>query len=180
MAMEDRDSRFKWQEHKEKELWSYIEGKTKEGTSVTAALKEYGEMNGMSWLTARWKYYQLRKRRTDMPRETESKSPPTENDFITHLAEFVSLSTEAGEDIVPLIKGLSRLARLSCQGLEIQKHAMHETQEAKRSLDQMNHTFQELRQFLEQWLKLPQVEQVGSLKDFTVGLNQQLENMKTS
>ncbi len=180
MAMEDRDSRFKWQKDKEQELWSYIERKTGEGISVTAALKEYGEVNGMSWLTARWKYYQLRKRRVDKPQTTSVHVPPTEEDFISHLAEFVSLSQEAGEDIVPLIKGLSRLARLSCQGLEIRKHAILETQEAKRSLNQMNEAFLELRQFLRQWLSLPQVEQVGSLKDFTVGLNQQLENMKTS
>ncbi len=177
MAMPDRDSRFRWQEGKESELWAYMERKIGDGVSITAALKEYGDRNGMSWLTARWKYYQLRRRKAEQEIAQARPEPQDHGDFITYLTDFVSLSREAGEDVVPLVKGLSRLAMLSCQGLRGREDALLEAQEAKALQAKTTHALSRLRQFLEEWLAQPQVDQVGSLRDFSRRLRQELDHI---
>jgi hypothetical protein len=178
MAMPDRDSRFRWQEGKEAELWAYMEKKIQDGVSITAALKEYGDRNGMSWLTARWKYYQLRKRKAEQEMAPTRQEPQDHGDFIAHLANFVSMSREAGEDVVPLVRGLSRLAMLSCQGLRAREQALREAQEIRVLQAKTREAFSRLQRFLEDWLNQPQVDQVGSLKDFSTRLRKELDEIK--
>lgn len=185
-------SRYRWKEGREQDLWSFVDGRIKDGTSVTAALKEYGKKHNMSWLTARWKYYQIRKQgapgaeiapetpEQDLPLATgpavQSGAGPfskDEEDFLGYLAEFISSSRDTGQDVVPFIKGLSRLAALSREGSrlkqELERVRARETEGAE--------TIARTCRFLEDWLRLPQVDRAGSLKDFSAGLEQEVRRL---
>lgn len=185
-------SRYRWKEGREKDLWSFVDGRVKGGTSVTAALKEYGKKHNMSWLTARWKYYQIRKQGHEaagspapqpetqvepqgVPQPSEASGPFSrdEEDFLGYLAEFISSSRDSGQDVVPFIKGLSRLAALSKEGSrlrdELERSRTH-VRESAESIDRV------LR-FLGDWLRLSQVDRAGSLKDFSSGLELELKRL---
>ncbi len=188
MAMTDRDSRFKWSETKEQELWSFMESRMKSGASVTGALKEYGRSKGMSWLTARWKYYQLRKRAAREMAEpvahsgAQARDLPgakrVEDDLLTCLSDFVSLSSEAGEDVTSLIRGLARLAMMSNQGQKLKEAASLEVAETRAALKGAGEALSRLTRFLEDWLRQAQVDRVRTLKAFSTRLRQELDEIK--
>lgn len=181
-------SRYRWKEGREKDLWSFVDGRVRDGASVTAALKEYGKKHNMSWLTARWKYYQIRKQGVQnleavagenepvvVPEgqqaapEVQGQSGPftkDEEDFLGYLAEFISSSRETGQDVIPFIKGLSRLAALSKEGTKLRQ----ELERSRGRAAEGAQSIERARRFLEGWLKLSQVDRAGALKDFSSGL----------
>lgn len=65
MGTTARSPRYRWKEGKEADLREFVEGRVLQGASITQALKEYAEKNRISWLTARWKYYQVRNQGTE-------------------------------------------------------------------------------------------------------------------
>lgn len=176
MGTAERNARYKWKEGREDDLRSFVDGRVQDGCSVTAALKEYGQRNDMSWLTARWKYYQIRKRgivggrgpdeRAASPRAKDHPESPftrDEEDFLGYLAEFVTSTRETGQDIVPFIKGLSRMAALSREASRLRE----ERDKRRALLREDADTLGEVCRFLETWLRMPQVDRVGSLKEFS-------------
>jgi hypothetical protein len=179
--------RYRWKEGREKDLRSFVDDRVQGGASVTAALKEYGKRHDMSWLTARWKYYQIRKRGMESPRTPgnggesrraqPSDAPFTRNeeDFLGYLAEFVTSTRDAGQDIVPFMKGVSRMAALSRQTTRLKQE--RETERA--ALREDTTALAEVCRFLEGWLNLPQVDRVGSLKAFSDQLAQEVARLAT-
>ena len=116
---------------KEADLREFVEGRVSQGASITKALKEYAEKNRISWLTARWKYYQVRNQDRNEPRDRpvpfETDRIPVEEpqsregDFLDYLQDLVRATEESGQDIVPFIKGLSRMAVLSKESTRLRE-----------------------------------------------------------
>lgn len=55
--------RIGWKQGKEEELLEFISERSARGISIVESLKEFAKQNGISWTTARWKYYRLRQQR---------------------------------------------------------------------------------------------------------------------
>jgi len=200
MAVTEKDSRYRWKNGKELELLSFVDDRTKAGATVTSALKEYSEKNGMSWLTARWKYYQVkRKMATTVDREgdaredgerkaaeTKQKSSLAGRDFLGALSEMIETSEELGEDVVSFIKGISRMASLAQKSLLLEKRLSEmegeknllseQLQKAKRAAREATDVLRDLDDFFQSWLSSSQVEKVSGLKDFV----SQLESKRNS
>jgi hypothetical protein len=177
----EKYSRYRWEQGREKDLWLFVDDRVKGGASVTAALKEYGKKHSMSWLTARWKYYQLRKQGLQSAASIGAVGggavplaggPFTEDeeDFLGYLAEFISSTRDSGQDVVPFIRGLSRLAALSREGARLKEELERSRSGAREGAEALAG----LCHFLEDWLRLPQVDRVGSLKDFSERLGAEL------
>ncbi len=186
MSISEKDARIRWEDDRERDLWDFMGRRLRDGLSITAALKEYGDKNGMSWLTARWKYYQIRsKQGSDDPvsppkaksarnRGRRRKEAP-QNEFLSYLTDLVEGSAQSGEDIVPLMKGLSRLAMLSSEGIRLREalrerekqaaSAISQAEKAAAERDRAQQSLQRMCAFLEEWLSLPPVEKVGSLQE---------------
>jgi len=193
MGASEKYSRYRWKEGREKDLWMFVDNRVKSGVSVTAALKEYGKKHDMSWLTARWKYYQIRKQGlvpADSPKDgpaalQEAASPalpaiPTtgpftrdEEDFLGYLAEFITSSRDTGQDVIPFIKGLSRLAALSREGTKLRA----EVERSRSSVREGAQALADICRFLKDWLNLPQVDRVGSLKGFSQRLETEVQRL---
>lgn len=206
MAVTERDSRCRWKDGKEQELLAFVDDRIRGGATVTSALKEYGERHGMSWLTARWKYYQMKRRASRVsvvpektpepdfrgrvaPEETLHPYPGgtgnskdaslarDQGDFLGSLSSLIRASGEVGEDVVSLIRGLSRMAELAKNALEAKElllqARMKEVQLAEEAekvrtviLESLN-DLREFNEFIDGWLETPPVDRVAGLSDFT-------------
>lgn len=192
MAVSQARSRYRWRDGKDRELMNFVGERVEAGVPVTTALKEFGEANGISWLTARWKYYQM-KRMTEGTEETNVQHAPRpisldlemqEEDFIGYLADFVGVSGEYGADIVPFVKGLSQMARQSREAIILKrklaesetalKAARKEAADAKACLREAATKYSGLCNLLEDWLSLSQVEKVAELKVFVARIAEEL------
>lgn len=189
MSISDRDARIRWEDARERDLWDFMQRRLREGVSITAALKEYGDRHGMSWLTARWKYYQIRSRKDGAdvsPRKPGPKSrrgvqhqnkSASEDDFLAYMTDLIEGSSKSGEDIIPMMRGLSRLAMLSSEGIrlratlkerdELAKSAASEAEKARAERDRAKESLSKICAYLEDWLTSSAVERVGSLKEFS-------------
>lgn|GEM_PF-1246879 len=196
MSISNKDARIRWEDDREQDLWDFMRRRLQDGLSVTAALKEYGDKNGMSWLTARWKYYQIRSRQGETPVPRQPSKPArvsrgrravaSQQEFFSYLTDLVEGSANSGEDIVPLIKGLSRLAMLSSEGIRLKEalrererlaaSAASEAEKARAERDRALESLQRLCSFLEEWLAAPPVERVGSLKEFSERLRAEIDS----
>jgi hypothetical protein len=181
----EKYSRYRWKEGREKDLWSFVDERVRDGSSVTAALKEYGRKNEMSWLTARWKYYQIRKRGIAAARNRGEGSTPggrepaggpftaAEEDFLGSLAELVTSSRDFGQDIVPFMKGLSRMASLSRESAYLKEERDRHRAATRDDAEALAGVCR----FLEGWLNLSQVDRVGSLRAFSDQLAAELARL---
>jgi len=180
----EKYSRYRWKEGREKDLWSFVDGKVKAGASVTSALKEYGKRHNMSWLTARWKYYQVRKRESLMSAGRERdpeivgmeivEAPNSgDDDFISCLSEFVSSSREYGQDVLSMMRGLSRMASLSRESARLQRERDARADYLRSEAEALR----EVRVFLAEWLSRSQVDRVATLKEFSDRLGAEIERL---
>jgi len=180
LGVTEKYSRYRWKEGREKDLWSYVDGRVKEGASVTAALKEYGKRHNMSWLTARWKYYQVRKKQSEAetaPERPVAATTPmvqSDEDFLSCLSDFISSSKDSGEDVMSLMRGLSRMATLSRESLRL-------LEERDRRIAAQREDAAILREvcaFLTDWLSSSQVDRVATLKDFSDRLTTEVGRLR--
>lgn len=178
MGATEKYSRYRWKEGRERDLWSFVDGKVREGTSVTAALKEYGKRHNMSWLTARWKYYQVRKRESltdtapvDSPAAVPE--PVQEEDFLSALSDFVSSSKDYGQDVLSLMRGLSKMASLSRESVRL----IAERDRRASALREDAAVLHDVCGFLRDWLSLSQVDRVAHLKAFSDRLGTEVERL---
>jgi hypothetical protein len=197
MSISEKDARIRWEDERERDLWDFMRRRLRDGLSITAALKEYGDKNGMSWLTARWKYYQIRGRQggespasppEDRPdkERTRRRKETSQDEFLSYLTDLVEGSAQSGEDIVPMMKGLSRLAMLSSEGIRLRESlrererlaasAVSDAKKASAERDRAQDTLRALCAFLQEWLELPPVEKVGSLKEFSERLRAEIDS----
>lgn len=180
MGATEKYSRYRWREGRERDLWSFVDGKVREGASVTSALKEYGKRHNMSWLTARWKYYQVRKRETLASRspaapslETSEPTQGGDDDFLSCLSEFVSSSRDYGQDVLSLMKGLSRMAVLSRESSKL----IEERDRRATGLREGAVALHEVCAFLTEWLAQSQVDRVATLKGFSDRLGAEVKRL---
>lgn len=186
--------RYRWKDGKDKELMEFVGKRVEAGVAVTTALKEFGDANDISWLTARWKYYQMRRNEKPvkdvaLPKTSQAQAPP-DDDFLGHLADFVNASNDLGTDVVPLVRGLSRMARLSKEAMALRRQlAMSEDElrqerqkasDAKADLDKTAARYLDLCALLERWLNLSQVDKVAGLKEFASSVSCHLEKTSTT
>ena len=139
----------------------------------------------MSWLTARWKYYQIRKRgiaaagdrgKGPAPGGPERAGGPftaAEEDFLGSLAELVTSSRDFGQDIVPFIRGLSRMSSLSRVSAYLKEERDRHMVATRKDAEALAGVCR----FLEGWLSLSQVDRVGSLKAFSDQLATELARL---
>ncbi len=186
MAISEKETRYRWREGKERELMEFVKKSTKRGSTVTAALKEYGEKHGISWLTARWKYYQMR-RRLDTKDEpfgrVESAAEPdaggagelgsADDDFLTALSALIGSSQDIGEDVVSLIRGFSRMAGLARETVEVKQQlssAIKDLDKSKQNAQRAKKLLERLDEIIVRWQQLPSVEKVNTLREFEQSL----------
>jgi hypothetical protein len=172
-----RSPRYRWKEGKAADLREFVEGRVLQGTSITQALKEYADKNGISWLTARWKYYQIR----NQPRPAQPDLIPVEEpqsregDFLDYLQDLVRSTEESGQDIVPFIKGLSRMAVLSKESTRLREEIAilrKRTREAASVIE--GHLAN-----LARWLEGSQVDKVSNLKEFSAAMEQDMKELES-
>lgn len=176
MGSSAQSPRYRWREEKETDLRDYVESRVRDGVSKTQALKEYGERNKMSWLTARWKYYQVRNQ-TAAPRpevalahapgtggrEGAPRASSPDDDFLGSLQDLLLATEESGQDIVPFIKGFSRMAVLSRESMRLRD----EVALLKERLKAAQTSLREHCGHVGQWVGKTQVERVSCLKEFS-------------
>jgi len=195
MAVAKKDSRYRWKDGEEAKLVEYVDSRAKEGVSVTSALKEYSREKGISWLTARWKYYQVKRKtqphgrteaEADSPRESEPKVS-AEDDFLGSLSCLVDTLKGSGEDVVPFMRGLSRMALLAREAMsagsrlnDLQRERDHLWGELERTRERIRALREDVKKHLavvEDWLALSQVDKVSALKDFAGNLARERDRL---
>ncbi len=187
MATSEKETRYRWKDGKERELLAFVNRSTQKGSTVTAALKEYGEKHGISWLTARWKYYQM-KRRLHAQNESVSKTklvPDTEShdkaesalvdddDFLTALSALIVSSQHIGEDVVSLIRGFSRMASLAHETIELKQqlnNTAKDMNEIRQTAQAARKSLEDLDEVIGSWQRLSSVEKFNTLREFEQSL----------
>lgn len=174
MGTSAKSPRYRWKEEREMHLRDYVDSRVREGVSITQALKEYGQKNRMSWLTARWKYYQVRNQKSDgkraevaeaaaAPSEAAPLSTVRDDDFLSYLRDLVLATEESGQDIVPFIKGFSRMAVLSRESMRHREEVFR----LKEQLRSAREAIESHSRNLSEWLLKTQVDRVSCLKEFS-------------
>jgi hypothetical protein len=173
-----RSPRYRWKKGKEADLREFVEGRVHEGASITQALKEYAEKNHISWLTARWKYYQVKNQGTPaVPppvRVSDPEPRSREGDFLDYLQDLVRSTEESGQDIVPFIKGLSRMAVLSRESMRLRE----ELASLRQRIREGSKTLEEHCRRAGEWLEKSQVERVSRLKEFSQAMEQDVRALE--
>ncbi|HHV79144.1 MAG TPA: hypothetical protein GXX40_05975 [Firmicutes bacterium] len=106
--------RMGWKQGKEEELLDFIRERSAKGISIVEALKEFAKQNGISWTTARWKYYRLRQQNQPRPGIDFS-----DDNVFQELGRIVNdVSSIPEVRLKPFVVGLATLtemARLGCK-----------------------------------------------------------------
>ncbi len=178
MGTTARAPRYRWKKGKEADLREFVEGRVHEGASITQALKEYAEKNRISWLTARWKYYQVKSQGAPATPPTAAVSEPEprsrEGDFLDYLQDLVRSTEESGQDIVPFIKGLSRMAVLSRESMRLRD----ELAGFRQRIREGSKTLDEHCRRVSEWLERSQVDRVSFLKEFSQAMEQDVRALQ--
>ncbi len=182
MGTTARSPRYRWKEGKEADLREFVEGRVLQGATITQALKEYAEKNRISWLTARWKYYQVRNQGTEGRESRDGETEPAamegpqsrEEGFLDYLQDLVRSTEESGQDIVPFIKGLSRMAVLSKEGTRLRE----EIAGLRKRIREAARVIEEHSANLARWLEQSQVDRVSSLKEFSSAMEEDLKALR--
>ena len=177
MVMNAKDARCKWQREKEEELMSFVDEKVKNGVSVTAALKEYGKKNGISWLTARWKYYQVKKRPNGKVavEPAYTRKSVSGDDFLGALTNLMKHLKNGTRISFLLLTGCPNWL-LSREGLGLKEKIAEleasynklasEHTELSGKMGELKQKYDSLKEIIVEWLELSQVDKVSSLKEF--------------
>jgi len=198
-ALSKQSERIRWKDGKEQELAEFMKTRLEGGMSITDALKAFAQENGISWLTARWKYYQMqRKREANAAAGTQKNSgrrgprrqaaSDGEEQFIESLQRFIGASRASGVDILPLVKGLARFATLAEEGARLRTRVEETEREKQALLEELKRKRFESGEFedhlrallrdIEKWLGQNEVDRIQHLTEFTNGLKQELEYIR--
>ncbi len=189
--------RIRWKAGKEDELWDYVQSRTASGISISEALKTFADKNGISWLTARWKYYRLRQDRTVSIPELEgpvesSRTAPAAEDLaksdqtLSALSSFLSSASKLeGIDLTGLLSGLSNMANAALSGEDAKREAaairtdynelLRTMQEYDRRFAQVRQEYQTLAALADEWLNLHSVDRVTTMGEFSKKLRVQVD-----
>lgn len=197
-ALSRQSERIRWKDGKERELAEFMKARIDAGMSITDALKAFAQENGISWLTARWKYYQMqRKRDSKAPAETTKPvrrglrrrdAVRSEGQFIESLQRFIGASKASGVDILPLVKGLARFATLAEEGAKLRTR-IEETEREKQALlaelqrrrfesGEFEDHLKALLKQIDEWLGKSEVDRIQYLTEFSNGLKREMEHVR--
>lgn len=197
-ALSRQSERIRWKDGKERELAEFMKARIDAGMSITDALKAFAQENGISWLTARWKYYQMqRKRDSEAPAETTKPvrrglrrrdAVGSEGQFIESLQRFIGASKASGVDIFPLVKGLARFATLAEEGAKLRTR-IEETEREKQALlaelqrrrfesGEFEDHLKALLKQIDEWLGKSEVDRIQYLTEFSNGLKREMEHVR--
>ncbi len=196
MSLPNKTRRIRWDEGKADELWNFVQEETAKGNKVTAALREFAEDNGISWLTARWKYYRVKNERLDTERALESRSQDGDemgaedhDTAFSHLSAFLKYAQGTGLDLSGLLGGLHHLAKEAEAAQSLQRE-IEEKEKEMAALKQRFHAlegkmkevkaqYQTLNYLINEWLNLQSVDRVTTMGDFGRKLQYQVDKFGT-
>ena len=197
MSVASKTHRIRWDEGKADELWEFVQRETAKGNKVTSALREFAADNGISWLTARWKYYRVKNERLQSeerddpaPEEREqSESEQGGSHVLDHLTGFLRHGQGTGLDLEGFFAGLHLLARQAeqAQSLEEELQGLREKLEAEKKqcqkledkLEQVKEQYQTLNYLTQDWLNLQSVDRVTTMGDFGRKLQYEVDRFGT-
>ncbi|MEW6524951.1 MAG: hypothetical protein AB1445_15700 [Bacillota bacterium] len=191
-------SRISWKDGKAEELWEYVQTRTARGERITQALKDFADMNGISWLTARWKYYRVKQDRDteDMPGEAPGQiplravpNPETGDSLLEGLGGFLSRAARLGVDLDGFFAGLKCLAQHAGEGEELRarfssleaslRQRESEVAALKEQLGRVREQYETLNYLVHDWLNMQSVDRVTSMGDFGRRLRYQVDQFGT-
>jgi hypothetical protein len=190
--------RIRWKAGKEDELWDYVQSRTATGISISEALKTFADKNGISWLTARWKYYRLRQDRATGIPELEEQEPgelvvapaveenAKSDQTLTALSAFLSSASKLESvDLTGLLTGLSNMANAALGGEDARRatstirseynELLRTMQEYDRRFGQVRQEYQTLAALVDEWLNLHSVDRVTTMGEFSKKLRVQVD-----
>lgn len=197
-ALSKQSQRIRWKDGKDQELAEFMKARIDAGMSITDALKAFAQENGISWLTARWKYYQMQrkkdsKRAAEMTRAVRrglrgQDAVGSEGQFLESLQRFIGASRASGVDILPLVKGLARFATLAEEGAKLRAR-IEETEREKQALQaelerrrfesgEIEDHLKTLPRQIDEWLGKSEVDRVQYLTEFASGLKREMEHIR--
>ncbi|MBE3518726.1 MAG: hypothetical protein IMW97_00280 [Firmicutes bacterium] len=197
-ALSKQTQRIRWKDGKERELAEFMKARTDAGMSITDALKAFAQENGISWLTARWKYYQMQRKKDSKTDQEVTKAvrrdrrkqdtATSEGQFLESLQRFIGASRASGVDVLPLVKGLARFATLAEEGAKLRAR-MEETEREKQALQaelerrrfesgEMEDHLKALLKQIDEWLGKSEVDRVQYLAEFASGLKREMEHIR--
>lgn len=195
-AAQTAQKRIRWKAGKEDELWDYVQTRTAAGVSISEALKRFADSNGISWLTARWKYYRLKQDRSATIAELEEVPAPPKtasletrfrpDDSFEALSSFLSAAARLeGTDLTGLLSGLASMARAALDGEEARGTAravrtrynelVQTCQEYEKRFSQVRQEYETLSMLVREWLARHSVDRVTTLGDFAKRLEVQVD-----
>ena len=192
-AIRPMGKRIRWKAGKEDELWNYVQSHVASGVSISEALKTFADSNGISWLTARWKYYRLKQDRTTAIRELEEAPEKAETPAYTKpdaafeaLSAFLQSASRLEQtDLTGLLMGLASMAKSALGGEDAERTAAairQQYNELQVKMQEYDKRFQQVRQeyetlacLVDEWLNLHSVDRVTSMGDFAKKLRVQVD-----
>ncbi|MGE5485917.1 MAG: hypothetical protein ACM3X4_12970 [Ignavibacteriales bacterium] len=182
MPVGESPKRIRWKAGKEDELWAFMQERLSSGANISEALKTYADRNGISWLTARWKYYRLKQDRSQVappqiagsdglapgPAQAGDRTIETLSDF------FRSASSLGDVDLTGLLEGLASMARLAVEGRRM-KQAEQRLHRWETLIAEARREHESLSELIREWTAAPGVERIASIGDFEARLKAAVE-----
>ena len=188
--------RIRWKAGKEDELWTYVQTRSAAGISISESLKTFADANGISWLTARWKYYRLKQDRAETIEELEEaprdeQRNPAQASFSADesfqaLSSFLDYAKQLERtDLTSLLSGLASMAKCALEGEQAQNTSsrvraqynelLQCVQEYDKRFSQVRQEYEILRSLVEEWLARHSVDRVTTMGDFAKRLKVQVD-----
>jgi len=167
-AHETTSKRIRWKAGKEDELWNYVQNRTAAGVSISEALKTFADKNGISWLTARWKYYRLKQDKDSalevaeevvpapryrpadvlrMPQPAPVHSTLRPDEAFEALSSFLSSASKIESlDLAGLLNGLGSMASAALRG----EDSIRESATVRQQYNELQQQFVEYKRRLDQ------------------------------
>ncbi len=194
--------RIRWKAGKEDELWAYMQEQLSAGANTSDALKTFADRNGISWLTARWKYYRLKQDRTGKrgaaraksrktrraPAPVAAGSPdtvpvealpagegPAQDQTIQVLSDFLRSASRLDDtDLAAFLRGLATMARMALEGQKA-KALEQRLRDYESWTVRARRQYESLGRVINEWLSAPGVERIASIQDFDNNLKAEVE-----
>jgi hypothetical protein len=191
MSVATRPGRIRWKDGKAEELWEFVQERTARGQRITEALKEFADQNGISWLTARWKYYRVRNEREEEPPAAEPVPAPegAGDGLLEELGAFMKRAAAAGVDLAAFFAALHQLARRAEEGHGLRQRVdelereldarQSEAAALREQLERVREQYTTLNYLVTDWLNLQSVDRVTSMGDFGRRLRYQVDQFGT-
>lgn len=170
--------RIGWKQGKEEELLKFISEQCSKGVSIVEALKAFAKQNGISWTTARWKYYRLRHQQMAAQSGTTSGMTSSSGSSATFQElgrALCNLSNIRQTNIEAFAAGLAALTDMALSASKLaQKLAC-----AEQTLKQVGTDLGGLAESLRMWENAPPGEKLSSIEQLVVHMEDCLSRLSS-